>query len=459
MIVYKTTTFKLSALFCGITVVLSVLAGVAFGNHHKMTLINQARENAATHARNLSVNAAAPLLVKDQMQLSVLISTELNNPLVLSAAILDPLGKAVIHSDISNIGAQLLPGGKGRGTQHLYQDYELTEVDPIVIDSKTIGYSMLTFTLSPVIHRINKVKFGLVAAVLVFTSLGCMINVRIIRRLLGPLENLARAAVRVGQGDLTVRVEEAGGEEIQRLGGVFNQMLQGLEQANRQIQEGYLQSVMAFTGAVEAKDPYTRGHCDRVAYYAEKIAREMDMEEERVNLLMLAGQLHDLGKIGVDDAVLCKAGRLTDEEFAHIARHPVIAWQILEPATFLSEVREIIVAHHERFDGTGYPNGLSGDKLSIEARILAVADSYDAMTSNRPYRRHLSEERALSILEEEKGMQFDPEIVDIFLAAQKGFEGRDALDKRLQITSRGRVWVYDGRPPSKETAPCMVEVA
>ncbi len=459
MIVFKTTTFKLSALFCSITAVLSVLASVAFGNHHKMTLINQARENAATHARNLSVNAAAPLLARDQMQLSVLLSTELNNPLVLSAAILDHEGKAIIHSDITNIGALLLPGGKGRGTQHLYQDYELTEVDPIVIDAKTIGYSMLTFTLSPVFDRINTVKFGLVAAVLGLTSLGCVITVRIVRRLLGPLEDLARAAVRVGQGDLTVRVEEEGGEEIRRLGGVFNQMLRGLELANRQIQDGYLQSVMAFTGAVEAKDPYTRGHCDRVAYYAEKIAREMGMEEDRVNLLMLAGQLHDLGKIGVDDEVLCKAGRLTDEEFAHIARHPVIAWQILEPATFLAEVREIIVAHHERFDGTGYPKGLSGEALSVEARILAVADSYDAMTSNRPYRRHLSEDRALSIIQEEKGRQFDPEIVDFFLAAQKGFESREALDNRLQITSRGRVWVYDGEPPSRETAPCVVGVA
>ena len=459
MIIFKTTTFKLSALFCGITVVLSVLAGVAFGNHHKMTLINQARESAATHARNLSVNAAAPLLARDQMQLSVLISTELSNFLVFSAAILDHEGKAVIHSDISNIGVRLLPGGKGRGTQHMYKDYELTEVDPIVIDSKTIGYSMMTFTLTPVMARINKVNFGLVAAVLVFTSLGCVINVRIIRRLLGPLENLARAAVRVGQGDLTVRVEEEGGEEIQRLGGVFNQMLQGLEQANRQIEDGYLQSVMAFTGAVEAKDPYTRGHCDRVAYYAEQIAREMEMAEDRVNLLMLAGQLHDLGKIGVDDEVLRKAGRLTDEEFAHIARHPVIAWQILEPATFLAEVREIIVAHHERFDGTGYPQGLSGNKLSIEARILAVADSYDAMTSNRPYRRHLSCERALAIIQEEKGRQFDPEIVDVFLAAQKGFESRNALDERLQITSRGRVWVSDEAQLSKDTVSCMAEVA
>ncbi|MCP4113894.1 MAG: HD-GYP domain-containing protein [Desulfobacteraceae bacterium] len=229
--------------------------------------------------------------------------------------------------------------------------------------------------------------------------------------------------------------------------------------ANRQVEDGYLQSVMAFTEAVEAKDPYTRGHCDRVAYYAEKVAREMGMPENRVKLLMLAGQLHDLGKIGVDDEVLCKAGRLTDEEFVHIARHPVIAWQILEPATFLAEVREIILAHHERFDGTGYPRGLSGDKLSVEARILAVADSYDAMTSNRPYRRHLREEHALSILREKKGRQFDPEIVDVFLAARKGFEGREELDERLQITSRGRVWVYDETQPPRDTAPCLAEVA
>jgi HD-GYP domain-containing protein (c-di-GMP phosphodiesterase class II) len=198
-------------------------------------------------------------------------------------------------------------------------------------------------------------------------------------------------------------------------------MAEGLDHAKQSAEEGYLQSVMALSAAVEASDPYTRGHCDRVAYYSEQIALKMGMDEAFVKPLVLAGQLHDLGKIGVDKEILCKPGRLNSDEFDHIARHPMIAWQILEPVRFLAKERDIIIVHHERFDGKGYPNGLNGNQICLEGKILAVADCYDAMTSNRPYRRHMDEDKALGIIKEEKSKQFDPDIVDAFLEAYPFF--------------------------------------
>ncbi len=202
----------------------------------------------------------------------------------------------------------------------------------------------------------------------------------------------------------------------------------GITHAKQCVEEGYLQSVMALSAAMEAKDPYTRGHCDRVAYYSQQVARHMGMDKAIVKQLILAGQLHDLGKIGVDKKVLCKPDRLDSDEFDHIARHPMIAWQILEPALFLSSVRDIIIVHHERFDGKGYPKGLLGNRICPAGKILAVADCYDAMTTNRPYGKHMGKKRALSIIKGEKGNQFDPDIVDAFLQAHPFFEDRESQD-------------------------------
>lgn len=238
-------------------------------------------------------------------------------------------------------------------------------------------------------------------------------------------------------------VYQSGGYDIQESGKVVNKMTEAPGNTSQNSEEGYLRSVMALSAAVEAKDPYTRGHCDRVAYYSEQAALHMGIDKIIVKQLIVAGQLHDLGKIGIDKEVLCKPGALNSDEFNHIARHPVIAWEILEPALFLSRVRDIIIVHHERFDGKGYPNGLTGDKICQSGKILAVADCYDAMTSNRPYRRHLDEQKALCILKQEKGKQFDPDTVDAFLEAHSFFEDRESLDSRLEISSQGRVWVSE----------------
>lgn len=167
--------------------------------------------------------------------------------------------------------------------------------------------------------------------------------------------------------------------------------------------------------AVEAKDRYTCGHSERVALYAKRLAQQVGYSEEDSELLYLTGLLHDIGKIAINDAILNKPGRLTEEEFAEIQRHPEEGWKILHELPQLAYVLPGVLHHHERFDGKGYPDQLSDLEIPFDGRILAVADAYDAMTSDRAYRKGMPHEKAASILQAGSGTQWDPKIVEAFL--------------------------------------------
>jgi putative nucleotidyltransferase with HDIG domain len=159
------------------------------------------------------------------------------------------------------------------------------------------------------------------------------------------------------------------------------------------------------------RDVYTRGHSERVAEYAAAIAGSMGLSEESIERIRLAAQLHDLGKVGLSDSVLCKAGRLTTDEYTEVQHHPQTGAEIVERVPALAELAPIVRHHHERYDGTGYGDGLSGEDIPLESRILAVADSFDAMTSSRAYREALSSSAAFEEILACQGSQFDPGIV------------------------------------------------
>jgi putative nucleotidyltransferase with HDIG domain len=169
------------------------------------------------------------------------------------------------------------------------------------------------------------------------------------------------------------------------------------------------------TGAIEARDPYTRGHSSRVTALAEVVARRLGWSDEKLASLRIGGPLHDIGKLGVSDEVLRKEGRLDDGELAQIREHPKIGARMLLRMAALREAIPYVLYHHERWDGHGYPSGKAGEEIPIEARVLAVADAFDAMTSDRPYRRALSRTEALAEVERCAGTQFDPEIARLFL--------------------------------------------
>ncbi len=178
----------------------------------------------------------------------------------------------------------------------------------------------------------------------------------------------------------------------------------------------YMRTIKVLAHTIEAKDKYTRKHSENVASYAAVIAKEMGLSGEELEKLIEACELHDLGKIGVEDVILSKPASLTPAEWEQIKLHPNTAVEILEPLTFLEDVTKLVKQHHEHYDGTGYPEGRSGDDILLGARIIHLADAYDAMRSARSYRKiPLTKEEAVAEIKKNSGRQFDPKVVEAFL--------------------------------------------
>ncbi len=184
---------------------------------------------------------------------------------------------------------------------------------------------------------------------------------------------------------------------------------------HRELKELFVGSVKALINAIEARDPYTKGHSIRVTHYSSKIAQALNMHQEEVENIQYAALLHDIGKIKVQDDILLKQGKLTTEERMAIQEHPNYGAVIMKPVKAFQRILPFLYYHHERYAGSGYPQKLKGDNIPVESRIIAVADSFDAMTSDRPYRNALSIEEALQELQINSGTQFDPQIVDVFV--------------------------------------------
>ncbi|MEW6726632.1 MAG: HD-GYP domain-containing protein, partial [Bacillota bacterium] len=176
------------------------------------------------------------------------------------------------------------------------------------------------------------------------------------------------------------------------------------------------ETIELLSDTIDERDRYTASHSKRVAEYARMIAEEMGLRTRDIEEIYMAGRVHDLGKIAIPDAILLKSGRLTDEEFAVVKAHPKTSFFLLSRIKMYEQAARLALHHHERMDGKGYPTGLKGESIPLGSRILVVADAYDAMTTDRPYRQALSQEQALCELERHKGTQFDPEVVEAFLS-------------------------------------------
>lgn len=180
------------------------------------------------------------------------------------------------------------------------------------------------------------------------------------------------------------------------------------------LKSAYFDTIKAITNSIEARDPYTKGHSERVARFSKAIAEELNWDKNEIELIDWGGMLHDVGKIGIPDSILNKPAKLTDDEYNRIKLHPLIGAKIIKDISFLKPVTPYILDHHERFDGKGYPRGVAGKTISIKGRLLAVADSFDAMTNDRPYRKAFKPEDALKEISRNEGTQFDPEVVRAF---------------------------------------------
>ena len=195
-----------------------------------------------------------------------------------------------------------------------------------------------------------------------------------------------------------------------------------VSEQSEKIRLSFLSAIAALASALEAKDKNTGGHSQRVAEISAAIANAMGLPQETNEKVKLAGTVHDVGKIGVSESILNKPGRLTHEEFQHVQKHPEVGQHILTPIAGDEEILKIVRSHHERYDGTGYPDGLKRDQIPLGSRIIAVADAYEAMTSQRPYRRAMSGESALIEIERGEGTQFDPNVAEAFLSSFRNIQ-------------------------------------
>jgi HD-GYP domain-containing protein (c-di-GMP phosphodiesterase class II) len=267
-----------------------------------------------------------------------------------------------------------------------YVTENLSDGDPVT----TMGSSLLGWGLS-----------GLLAGGLLAALLFVGILLRLLRSRSKELEDFKHQVLEWNR-----RLEE---KVSQRTG--------DLEAIHRRLQETYLETVTALVEAMSAKDTYLFGHSHNVASYARAIAEDLGFSPERIRRLAQGCELHDVGKIAIPDSILMKKGPLTKEEFEIVKQHPVWGARILEPLTFMKDITEMVHQEHERWDGSGYPRGLKGDQIRLEARIISVADALDAMTSERPYRQAIGMGAAGEELRRCAGSQFDPKAVEAALRA------------------------------------------
>jgi len=279
---------------------------------------------------------------------------------------------------------------------------------------------------SSVYEMQHTVRFLALCAVIISIGVGIVAA----RRITNPLEVLTESSHAIARGDFSQRVQLESRTEIGELASTFNFMSQELEhfvedlkRAAAENRELFMSSVQMLAGAVDEKDPYTRGHSDRVTRYSMLIAKEMGLPEDFQETVRVSAQLHDVGKIGIEDRILKKPGALTAEEFEIMKTHTTKGATILRPVAQLKEMLPGIELHHESLDGRGYPYGLKGDDIPLLPRIIAVADTFDALTTNRPYQQASDPGHALRIITSLSGKRLDAKAV----AALEAIYTRDEI--------------------------------
>lgn len=254
--------------------------------------------------------------------------------------------------------------------------------------------------------------------------LATVAGVVLARRITNPLRELAAVSTAMASGDFTRRVPVTSANELGQLAENFNAMAEeigrtvaSLREALKQNRELLVDAIRALSASIDAKNPYTRGHSERVARYSVAIARHLGLNGEEVRKVEIAALLHDVGKIGIEDAILTKPDQLTEAEFAKMRAHTLKGAAIVSSIKLLRDIIPGIRSHHENWSGGGYPDGLAGEAIPLVARIIAAADVFDAMTTNRPYQRALSLEFVLNRMRELAGTRLDPRVVEAFFSA------------------------------------------
>lgn len=303
------------------------------------------------------------------------------------------------------------------------------------MQSYSDGYKLLSLqnldqATFPIQSRLHKLFFTLSIAC-VFVALLCSFgsSTSIVRPIAAVVEHLQKAA-RTGKLS-ELEPQSSSIVEIQELAEIYNRAAVSVRVAGESLDVAYLQFVGSLANALDARDQYTAGHSLRVSHFSCAIASVLQLSQPDIERIRVGALLHDIGKIGIADGVLQKPGQLTEEEVEIVRQHPVIGRRILEGVEGFAPYLSAVELHHENWDGSGYPHGQRGEETHLDARIIHIADAYDAMTTNRSYRSGMTREKAISILIENAGIQFDPRIVAVFVALP-----REALDPDFSSNSK-----------------------
>jgi len=302
-------------------------------------------------------------------------------------------------------------------------------ISPWTVRTTNFGYVGTVGSTAGLLADTNQLRIILVTLFLAGVLFTLAIGIWLARRITRPVHRLVEATRLVSAGDLDHQTPVTTHDEIGELTDSFNQMTRSLKEKSAslrttmtQLQDTYLMTIEALAAAVEARDPYTHGHTRRVEEYAVIMATALGCSEAEISALRRACVLHDIGKIGIEDAILRKQARLEPDEAMRMQKHPVIGVEMLKGIDFLDPVLPLIRHHHERWDGNGYPDELRADEIPLGARILAVADAVDAMTSDRPYRAARTFEYAKTEILKGSATHFDPEVVTAFIKSQRAIE-------------------------------------
>jgi HD-GYP domain-containing protein (c-di-GMP phosphodiesterase class II) len=281
------------------------------------------------------------------------------------------------------------------------------------------------------------------ALVALVALLATFLGVAFARRVSRPIHELARGARRLAGGEYSSRVQVKSGNEVGELADAFNHMGGEIQKAIEEIRQAaarnkslFMGSIRMLANAIDEKDPYTRGHSERVAFYSMLVAKHMGMSPDEVEKVHLSGIIHDVGKIGIEDKILRKPAALTEEEYEVMKQHPRKGEYILDAVPLLKQMAGAGLMHHENWDGSGYPDGLKADQIPLLGRIVSVADAFDAMTTDRPYSKAMTFEAALARLRFLADKKFDSKCVDAIERAAAAGELTPAKARRASVVAR-----------------------
>jgi HD-GYP domain-containing protein (c-di-GMP phosphodiesterase class II) len=415
---------KLVVVFSLLFVMVIFMVSYVSFNHQKDFLAQEVEKRGELIANNLAVSSRDAVLGRDLLTLSSLIGAIQKDKDVAYAFIVDHRNIILMHSDVTKISAPFVPSSRTSAdrsnnkvtVQPQMGISPIIEISrPIQYGEKTIGHIYIGINQTRVQAMMQEANNRLHWTMGWGLFLGVGGILFLAHMFLRPVTHLVKATEEVAGGNLEIWIPVKSRDELGQLGISFNSMTTHLKTAYEEVERGYIETTRALAAAVEAKDSYTQGHCGRVSQYAVEIGKRLGLSRHDLKELELAAILHDIGKIGVKDEILMKPTRLSLEEMRIMHLHPEIGRRILENVEPLRQVAKDILCHHEFVNGKGYPQGLKGEKIPVVSRIITVADSYDSMSSKRPYRGPLSEDEVHKRLLAGKGRQFDPLMVDAFL--------------------------------------------